>query len=71
MSKEPVGTVAEEAAKLFAVLQQAARQQDPAPPRGNPKRTSQLRPNPKYRMSRSTVRRAVVRLSASGVPSAS
>ena len=32
MSKEPVGTVAEEAAKLFAVLQQAARQQDPAPP---------------------------------------
>lgn len=32
MSKEPVGTVAEEAAKLFAVLQQAARQQDPTPP---------------------------------------
>ena len=29
MSKEPVGSVAEEAAKLFAVLQQAARQQDP------------------------------------------
>lgn len=36
MSKEPVGTVAEEAAKLFAVLQQAARQQDPAPPQENP-----------------------------------
>ncbi|MFC5264214.1 hypothetical protein ACFPJ1_19055 [Kribbella qitaiheensis] len=36
MSKEPVGTVAEEAAKLFAVLQQAARQQDPAPPREEP-----------------------------------
>jgi hypothetical protein len=32
VSKEPVGTLAEEAAKLFAVLQQAARQQDPAPP---------------------------------------
>ncbi|TCN42935.1 hypothetical protein EV644_102429 [Kribbella orskensis] len=36
MSKEPVGTVAEEAAKLFAVLQQAARQQDPAPPPEEP-----------------------------------
>jgi len=31
VSKEPVGSVAEEAAKLFAVLQQAARQQNPAP----------------------------------------
>lgn len=29
MSKEPVGSVAEEAAKLFAVLQQAAHQHDP------------------------------------------
>jgi hypothetical protein len=31
MSKEPVGSLAEEAAKLFAVLQQAARQEDPPP----------------------------------------
>lgn len=30
MSKEPVGSVAEEAAKLFAVLQSAARQEDQA-----------------------------------------
>jgi hypothetical protein len=29
MSKEPVGSVAEEAAKLFAVLQQAARHEEP------------------------------------------
>jgi hypothetical protein len=29
MSKEPVGSVAEEAAKLFAVLQQAAHQHEP------------------------------------------
>jgi hypothetical protein len=32
MSKEPVGSVAEEAAKLFAVLQQAARHDQEAPP---------------------------------------
>ncbi|MDX6264897.1 MAG: hypothetical protein QOH84_6585 [Kribbellaceae bacterium] len=31
MSKEPVGSVAEEAAKLFAVLQQAARHDQEAP----------------------------------------
>ncbi|GAA1605806.1 hypothetical protein GCM10009789_69810 [Kribbella sancticallisti] len=37
MSKEPVGSVAEEAAKLFAVLQQAARQQDAPPAEETPR----------------------------------
>lgn len=46
MNKEPVGSVAEEAAKLFAVLQQAARLQDPAPPQEDPAPDEPAAPEP-------------------------
>ena len=75
MSKEPVGSVAEEAAKLFAVLQQAAHQHEPRTPNSLLKRLKMLKP-PRMRSRKSTststvLRASVTGRSASGVRSAS